>query len=321
MRVAIVGCCGRAGLGLREYARRFEAMEVQETFYRIVGESALRRWRGIVGEGFHFTMKAFQGVSHPRTSPTWRRAGRLPGGRPENYGLLRDTEEVEASWTATERMADALGAEYVVVQMPASFGPSDENLRRVAEFFGRRRGERPVGLEVRGEGWLGRGEELASAMREAGVTHVTDPLSWPPVHVEGPAYFRLHGRLPRYDYQYSTGEILRLAEIARRYREAYVFFNNMAMAEDAARLSEALAGRTPRLPGPEERAEMIARRARFPADAASVARRFGYLRVGVDGEPTVGELLRDAGNPRLESPEDLRRILARRSGGTCSGKS
>ncbi|PMP97754.1 MAG: DUF72 domain-containing protein, partial [Nitrososphaera sp.] len=47
----ITGCCGRAGLALADYARKFNAMEVQETFYRIVREDTLSRWRSPLGEG------------------------------------------------------------------------------------------------------------------------------------------------------------------------------------------------------------------------------------------------------------------------------
>lgn len=307
-------------MGLRSYAASFRAMEVQETFYRIVGEGTLRRWRDAVGEGFHFTLKAFQGVSHPHTSPTWRRAGASLRGRPENYGLLRDTEEVEWSWRATEAMAGALGAEYIVVQMPASFEPSEGNLRRIADFFASRRAGVPVGLEVRGGGWAERSGELADALAEAGVTHVTDPLAWPPVHVEGAAYFRLHGRLPRYDYQYRTEELLRIAEEARRRGSAYVMFNNMAMAEDARRLELILEGRAAPLPGPEERARELARSVRLPAEPGEIARRRGYLRVGLEGEPTVAELLGDRREP-LRDERELAEALSRRSGGTSPGKS
>lgn len=317
--IVAVGCCGRAGLSLREYARRFNAMEVQDTFYRIVRESTLVRWRAAVGDGFHFTVKAFQGVSHPRSSPTWRRAGSAPGGRPENYGLLKDTEEVDASWRSTEEMAETLGAEYVVVQMPASFTPTDDNLRRIADFFSRRRGERRVGLEVRGDEWAARSGDLGDALRAAGVTHVVDPLIWPPAHVEGPAYFRLHGRLPHYDYQYRTEELIKLAELVENFHKAYVFFNNMAMAEDAARFSDAVGGGAAGLPGPEERAGLILRSMRVPTDSASISRRFGYLRVGVEGEPTIGELIGGVG--KISTGEELIRVLSRRSGGTCSDTS
>ncbi|MGB9733219.1 MAG: DUF72 domain-containing protein [Conexivisphaera sp.] len=315
----ITGCCGRAGLALADYARRFNAMEIQETFYRIVREGTLSRWRSSLGEGFHITMKAFQGVSHPSSSPTWRKFGKLLEGDPGGYGMLRKTEEVANSWRATEAMASALGAEYVVVQMPPSFEPDEDNLRRIREFFAGRHGSLRIGLEVRGDMWMRRAEELREALEAVDVTHVTDPLTWPPVHVEGPAYFRLHGRLPHYDYQYRTEELLRIVEIAKDFHDAYVFFNNMAMAEDAARLMSALKGRVQPLPGPEERAKLILSSLRVPVDSRVISKRYGYLRVGVEGEPTIGELLR--GIERIEEPRDLVAALSRRSGGTCSDRS
>ena len=315
----IIGCCGRAGLTLIDYARKFNAMEVQETFYRIVRNDTLSRWRSSLGEGFHFTMKAFQGVSHPSSSPTWRKFGGTLKGNPSGYGMLRETEEVVNSWRATEAMASALGAEYVVVQMPQSFAPDEGNLRRIREFFEDRHGPHRIGLEVRGNAWMDHADELREALKATGITHVTDPLTWLPVYVEGPAYFRLHGRLPRYDYQYRTEELLRIVELAKGFHDAYVFFNNMAMVEDATRLASALEGSVHPLPGPEERAKLILSSTHVPVDSRLISKRYGYLRVGVKGEPTVGELLKGIG--RIEEPRDLVTALSRRSGGTCSDRS
>ena len=315
----IIGCCGRAGLALTDYARKFNAMEVQETFYRIVRDDTLSRWRSLLGEGFHMTMKAFQGVSHPSSSPTWRKFGGQPEGDPSGYGMLRETEEVAASWRVTEAMARALSAEYIVVQMPPSFAPDEGNLNRIRGFFASRHGAHRIGLEVRGDAWMKRADELREALEAVGITHVTDPLTWLPVHVEGPAYFRLHGRLPRYDYQYRTEELLRIVELARGFRDAYVFFNNMAMVEDAVRFASALEGRVRPLPGPEERAKLILSSTRVPVDSRIISKRYGYLRVGTKGEPTIGELLR--GIEYIEDLRDLVAALSRRSGGTCSDTS
>ena len=70
------GCCGLAGMGLSRYAELFSVVELQSTFYRLPTIATARGWRSKVPQGFRFTLKAFQGVTHPVSSPTWRRAGR-----------------------------------------------------------------------------------------------------------------------------------------------------------------------------------------------------------------------------------------------------
>ena len=70
-----VGCCGLAGMSLSRYAEEFEVVELQSTFYRLPKPKTAKRWRESVRSDFEFTMKVFQGVTHPVSSPTWRRAG------------------------------------------------------------------------------------------------------------------------------------------------------------------------------------------------------------------------------------------------------
>lgn len=49
---------------LRYYAERFSSVEINNTFYRMPSESALRQWAGDVPEGFTFVLKAPQLITH-----------------------------------------------------------------------------------------------------------------------------------------------------------------------------------------------------------------------------------------------------------------
>ena len=312
----LVGCCGRSGLTLEDYSKRLGLLEVQDTFYRIIArEKTILGWRRRAGEGFVFVMKAFQGLTHTSSSPTWRKAGRLPfPANPANFGHLKGTTEVAKSWEYTVREAELLGAKAVVVQLPASFKPSEGSISRISEFFSSARKPTLIGIEVRGDYW--RSKEWAGKLREAlsaaGLTHVVDPLVWDPLHVEdNTAYFRLHGKLPGYNYQYMTEELMRIARKAAGYRECFVLFNNLSMLEDAVRLRSLVAGEGARLPGLEERAARIARKTRFPTTLAQVLRRHGFLRVGAKGEPTLEELLSSYRDVKLNSPDDLLALVRR----------
>lgn len=102
-----VGCCG-ARKSLKEYSKIFNTLEVQSTFYRLPRKETAEKWRKEVPKGFVFSVKCFQGVTHPCTSPTWRRYGGKPEGRKGNYGLLQPTDEVFSSWERTKEICNFL---------------------------------------------------------------------------------------------------------------------------------------------------------------------------------------------------------------------
>jgi uncharacterized protein YecE (DUF72 family) len=230
-----VGCCGFAG-ARASYYPLFPTVEVQETFYRPPSPERVRRWRAEAPAGFSFTLKAFQGVTHPPTSPTYRRSG-LPPGRREGYGLFRPTREVAEAWEATRQAALALDAEVVLLQCPPSFTPTPEHLGWLRRFL-QGLGPLPFLLawEPRGAGWTD--PLVAEVCREGRLLHATDPLERPPV-TPPPYYFRLHGG-PHYAHRYTPEELQRVAEMVRG-KEGWVFFNNSVhMRDDARRLLEIL---------------------------------------------------------------------------------
>jgi len=131
----LVGCCGLAGLKLSSYAARFRVLEIQSTFYGLPMKSTVEKWRTSVPD-LAFTIKAFQGVTHPADSPTWTRAKReLRGVDRAEVGMLRPSAFVRRAWERTVEIADALGAKVVVIQLPPSFAYSKSNLQKLKQFF------------------------------------------------------------------------------------------------------------------------------------------------------------------------------------------
>src|SRR5688500_17744034 len=65
-----VGLCGFT-IAIADYPRSFPVVEVQQTFYQPSADAVLRRWRDSVPEGFEFTIKAWQLVTHAANSPTY----------------------------------------------------------------------------------------------------------------------------------------------------------------------------------------------------------------------------------------------------------
>jgi len=234
MRI-LVGCCGVPG-GLARYARTFPVVELNSTFYRLPRTETARRWRSSVPGDFVFCVKAFQGVTHPAGSPTWRRFG-IPPGRQDRYGLLQDTPEVWDSWERTLEICGALRARAVLVQLPARFKDDSGACRAARRFFRKAPREKlEVAVELRGWGEAA----IAALCADQDLIDVRDPFRGRPASF-GPhrtAYLRLHGSPPGlrpYRYSYTAGDLIRLEEKIRSLpvREALVFFNNLSMDRDA----------------------------------------------------------------------------------------
>jgi len=246
----LVGCCGFP-VSRRRYMQEFRVVEVQKTFYKPPSKETLERWRREAPSGFEFTVKAWQAVTHPPTSPTWRKAGIKPKGNPENYGYLKPTPENLEAWRVTLEAARILEARVVVLQTPASFKCTEENAENAIRFF--RMIERDnllVAWEPRGC-WHTSRELLRRVLEEGEVIHVTDILRRRPVIVKKVAYTRLHGlggREVNYRYRYTEEDLRRLLSEVRWLEEQgaeriYVMFNNIYMYSDAKRFMELLAAR------------------------------------------------------------------------------
>jgi uncharacterized protein YecE (DUF72 family) len=173
----IVGCCGNAGLSLREYSESFEVMEIQSTFYRLPSIKTAENWHQQVKKDFTFTMKAFQGITHPISSPTWRKAGsQKPVEKIENYGHLKPNEQNFGCWANTVKICKALDIKVCVIQLPKSFTCNEENSKNIIEFF--KNVEKPftIAIEVRNRSWNENPEILKRSLKEIEAIHVVDLL-------------------------------------------------------------------------------------------------------------------------------------------------
>lgn len=231
-----IGCCGFAKARARYYAR-FGVVEVQQTFYQPPRPETLARWREEAPAGFEFTVKAWQPITHPSSSPTWRRL-RERIVRPEEAGYFRPTAAVDAAWSRTQAATERLQARVVLFQCPARFTPEKEHLADMRRFFrSRDRGALRFAWEPRGRWPDGL---IASLCGELDLIHCVNPLMRKPV-TRGTAYFRLHG-IGGYRYRHSDDDLRRLLDLCAGYDTAYCLFNNMTMFEDAARFGTLASG-------------------------------------------------------------------------------
>ncbi|MEM4288377.1 MAG: DUF72 domain-containing protein, partial [Candidatus Caldarchaeum sp.] len=196
--------------------------------------------------GFVFCMKAWQAVSHPVSSPTWRKAGLKVGKeKQQRYGFLRPVKENFEAWDMSTEVAKALGARIVVVQTPPTMPADDQTFKNAVEFF---RYAVSSGLIV---GWEPRGKiaELRHVVSDicvkTNIIHVTDLLKSSPASESSTLYTRLHGlgkKEVNYSYKYTDEDLRRLAEKVSEFsvENAFVMFNNVHMADDAERFTKLL---------------------------------------------------------------------------------
>ncbi len=241
-----VGCCGWAVKGgMDAYFKTFKLIEIQSTFYKLPNPSTAEGWRTKAPEDFEFTLKSWQAVTHPTSSPTWRKAGvKIPPDRADRYGHLKPTEENFEAWSKTMEIARALRAKIIVVQLPPSFDASEENIKNMQEFFSTiDRGGVLITVEFRHNSWTA--DKVAEVCRRLDLIHTVDPFKAETVTKDKDViYYRLHGLGKKmYVYNYSDEELLKLYEnwvkpYSLKGVEVYVLFNNTAMAEDAKRFQE-----------------------------------------------------------------------------------
>ncbi len=241
-----VGCCGWCE-SRSKYFNNFDTVELQDTFYDQPDPERLARLRSEAPKGFVFAMKAWQAITHPLDSPTWRRAKVRPDrSKADRYGLLRTTKENLEAWDLVARAARALGARVVVIQTPPSFGYSEVNEGQAREFLATVANESfIVGWEPRGT-WLEHYEAVARILGGLdNVVHVVDPFRASPAVTREVAYYRLHGiggREVNYRYRYTDSDLSRLCQlVSLGPEEVYIMFNNIYMRTDALRF-KALCG-------------------------------------------------------------------------------
>ncbi len=235
----LVGCCGFP-TSLARYARTFPVVEVQQTFYQPPLRRTLEKWRSQVPEGFEFTLKAWQLITHEASSPTYRRLReKLNDEQKHEAGAFRVTPTVMGAWQRTLECAQILRSRVILFQCPARFAPTPENKANLRAFFL----ELDRGTPQRGADeiltyvWEPRGEwkpeEVRELCEEWGLVHCVDPFRQQPT-MRRSGYFRLHGRTG-YRYRYTEEDLAQLLRMAKSHAQCYVLFNNISMLEDAKR--------------------------------------------------------------------------------------
>ena len=263
------------------YAERFDAVELNSSFYAIPAASTVEGWAKVTHEGFRFDVKLHRLLSHHAAQlkelpPDLRdEVETTDRGRVKLEPALLD-EMVRRTAEAFEPLAESgkLGA--YVLQLTPAFDPRRNELDELAPVI-EGLAPVPVAVEFRRRSWASpkRFESVLdwlSAHDAAFVCVDTPPGDhvpiFPPIDAvttDSLAYMRCHGRntegylhgrsvAERFDYDYPKGELEEIAGRAQALGEdaeqVHVMFNNNAreLAPKAARGLRQVLGQDP---GPE----------------------------------------------------------------------
>ena len=242
-----------AGERLPYYAERFEAVEVNSTFYAVPAARQVARWAEVTPEGFSFDVKLHRLLSRhsadERSLPPALRSGKS--------GRVKLTRKLEAALAdalleAVAPLADAGKLATFLLQLSPGFSPHEHELDELAPLV-ERLAPHPVAIELRHRSWTTRGrlpktlgwlEQHGAAWVGVDAPQGKSITIMPPVDaVTTPrvAYLRAHGRnaegyvkgrsvAERFAYRYADAELeeigARARELARTAEEVRLHFNN-----------------------------------------------------------------------------------------------
>lgn len=143
---------------LAEYAKYFSVVEVDSSFYAVLGEEVYRRWLAETPSDFTFIIKAYQGMTgHSR--------GKSPFGGPGDM--------FQAYLDSIRPVVEAGRLKAVMFQFPPWFDCTPEHVRQLRAIR-KWMGSLPSALEFRHQSWFAAGnrERTLDFMRREGWIHI-----------------------------------------------------------------------------------------------------------------------------------------------------
>lgn len=138
---------------LKFYARTFNAIEVDSTFYATPRPEWVRAWRDATGSDFRFALKLPRIITH-------------------DYGLVRGRKSLADFCEVAAELEDKLAA--ILVQLPPSFGP--EHFDVLARFLPHLPADISFAVEFRDPGWLS--ERTRDLLAARNVAFMLGPTPW-----------------------------------------------------------------------------------------------------------------------------------------------
>ncbi len=261
---------------LKWYAKAFNVVEVNSTFYHMPSIEQVLSWRKRVPKNFEFTIKCHKSITHQSKLKL----------NPQTTQTLEKLLEI----------GRVLNAKILVLQTPPTLKPLSkvvENLSRIAEIA--ESNNMRIAWEPRGDQWrtaTGR-EFIKKAVEKHDVIHCTDISREKPFEVKNIVYSRLFGKGEHNIYQFTRDEIIDIVSriIGLNANRAYVIAHTKKMYIDAARIKSYVEkGAIPkptRNIGLKAIEEVLMEDAKFPATKNELIKHQGWKVIPVSKEKEV----------------------------------
>ena len=193
----------------RHYAREFDTVEINNTFYRLPAEKTFDRWREQAPAGFTYAVKASRYITHVRR--------------------LKDcAEPLQRFLHRVQRLGNHLGP--ILYQLPPRWRANPERLAAFATLLP---ADRLHVFEFRDERWFTEPVREVLAEHNLSFCIFDMPGLRCPQWITGPiVYVRFHGSASLYAGRYTQEELAQWAETIRGFlatgRDVYAYFNNDA---------------------------------------------------------------------------------------------
>jgi len=194
------------------YAKVFDTVEVDSSFYRMPTKSMVKGWEKATGPSFQFSLKLPKTITHDKS-------------------LVEVDDELEMFLNVIKPLQDADKLGCLLIQLGPGF--TYDKVENLESFLETLPGDVRFAAEFRHESW--NRKETWELLKRHGVANtITDsPIEFlaEPVVTAGHAYVRWHGRGKKiwFDYNYSEDELLSWAEKMKTITskaETYAYFNN-----------------------------------------------------------------------------------------------
>lgn len=189
------------------YAREFETVEINNSFYRLPDEKTFQHWKDSAPPGFIFAVKASRFITH-----------------------IKRLKDVSASVELLFQRARPLGSTLgpILFQLPPNW---KLNLERLRDFLAILPRNHKYALEFRDQSWCT--EQVYDLLRKHNVAfciHDWREMAWPRVLTADFTYIRFHGSGSRYGGDYPQETLQYWAGLVRKWEsqigEFFAYFNN-----------------------------------------------------------------------------------------------
>lgn len=248
---------------LTAYARAFNFVEVNSTFYQLPTLEQVEMWRKVVPQDFKFSVRAHRSITH-----------RLK---------LQPLEETFEAFEKMKQICSILNAEILHLQTPSNL-PTETLANNLGTFLASANLQRlRLALEIRGAESSKLPSDLLNVMQNHNMIHSVDlSKEEMPAYEADTLYTRLFGKGKHNIYQPTDGELVEIDDKASKAKSEKVVmsFHFVRMYKDAARLKTyKRTGRFPKITrstGILSLEEILREDAKFPATKKELVQSQGW---------------------------------------------